>query len=370
VVPESEAVIESFLATRSRLYVVDLLGGPSRIRSFDTQGKPASDVPILPISAANDLEALEADAFLFRNESYSEPPAFYRYDPKLGQTRKTALAQTSPVSFSDAEVTLEKCQSKDGTAVPMTIVSAKGLKRDGSAPALLTGYGGYGRSLTPRYRAISHLWVEQGGLVAVANLRGGGEFGEGWHLSGNLTKKQNVFDDFAACMARLVELGVTSPGKLAITGGSNGGLLMGAMLVQHPRDFRVVVSRVGIYDMLRVETTPNGVFNISEFGSVKDPQQFAALYAYSPYHHVRDGAAYPATLLTTGANDPRVDPYNSRKMVARLQAANASSEPILLRTSKTTGHGQSTPLSEEIELNTDAYAFMLAELGERFPKRR
>lgn len=366
VVPESDAVIEHVLATRSRLYVVDLVKSPSRIRSFDAQGQPLADVPILPVSAASELEALEGDAFVFRNESYVEPPAFYAFDPKTAASRKTALFQSSPVSFADGDVTLETCKSKDGTEIPMTILAPKGLPHDGSAPALLTGYGGYNRNLTPHFRAISHLWLEQGGLVAVANLRGGGELGESWHLAGNLTNKQNVFDDFAACMTRLVELELTRPSKLAITGGSNGGLLMGAMLVQHPDAFRVVVSRVGIYDMLRVENTPNGVFNVAEFGSVKDPEQFRALYAYSPYHHVVSGTAYPATLLLTGANDPRVDPYNSRKMAARLQAATSSSEPILLRTSKTTGHGMANPLSDEIEQNVDIHAFMFERLGVRF----
>jgi prolyl oligopeptidase len=368
-VPESDAVIERFLATRTRLYVADLVGGPSRIRSFDAKGKALADVPILPISAVTELEALEADAIVFRNESYLEPAGFYRFDPQLAKTSKTALFQSSPASFADSLVTLEKCKSKDGTEVPLTLVTPKDLPHDGSRPALLTGYGGYGISLTPRFRPITRLWLELGGTSAVANLRGGGEMGESWHLAGNLTHKQNVFDDFAACMARLVELGVTRPSKLAIMGGSNGGLLMGATLVQHPGEFRVAVSRVGIYDMLRVENTPNGVFNISEFGSVLNPEQFRALHAYSPYHHVQDGTAYPAALLLTGANDPRVDPYNSRKMVARLQAATSSSHPILLRTSKTTGHGRSTPLSGEIDEDVDVYSFLFSELGERFRVR-
>jgi prolyl oligopeptidase len=348
------------------LYVVDLVGGPSRIRVFDGQSKALGEVPILPISSVSDLEALDGDDIVFRNESYVAPPAFYRYDAKIQQLAKTSLVQTSPADFSDAVVTLDKCRSKDGTEVPMTLLGAKVRANDGNNPTLLTGYGGYGISRSPRFRAISRLWLDQGGVVATANLRGGGEFGEAWHLAGNLTKKQNVFDDFAACMARLVETKVTKPEKLAITGRSNGGLLMGAELVQHPEAFRAVVSGVGIYDMLRVETTPNGAFNVAEFGSVKDLEQFRALYAYSPYRHVQDGTPYPATLLVTGANDPRVDPYNSRKMVARLQAATSSTQPILLRTSKTTGHGRSNPLSDEIDENVDTYSFLLHALGTRF----
>jgi prolyl oligopeptidase len=366
VVPESDAVIQNFVITRARLYVLDLVGGPSRLRVFDAQGKASGDVPILPVSAVTDLEALDGDDVVFRNESYVTPPAFYRYDAKRQQLHRTSLVQTSPADFSDAEVTLDKCRSKDGTDVPMTLVSVKGRANDGNSPTLLTGYGGYGISRSPRFRAISRLWLDQGGVVATANIRGGGEFGEAWHLAGNLTKKQNVFDDFAACMARLVEAKVTKPDKLAITGRSNGGLLMGAELVQHPAAFRAVVSGVGIYDMLRVELTPNGVFNVAEFGSVKELEQFRALYAYSPYHHVQDGTAYPATLLVTGANDPRVDPYNSRKMAARLQAATSSTRPILLRTSKTTGHGRSNPLSEEIDESVDTYSFLLHELQTPF----
>jgi prolyl oligopeptidase len=362
VVPESDAVIQRFLATRSRLYLLDLVGGPSQIRAFDARGKALGNVPILPVSAVNDLEALGGDDFVFRNESYLEPPAFYRYDGKTRHTSKTALFQTSPADFSDAEVTLDKCRSKDGTEVPLALVSRKGQARDGTSPTKLTGYGGYSHSSTPRFRAINRIWLDQGGVLATANIRGGGEFGEAWHLAGNLTNKQNVFDDFAACMARLVEARITKPNRLAITGGSNGGLLMGAEIVQHPDAFRAVVSFVGIYDMLRVETTPNGSFNITEFGSVKDPEQFRALYAYSPYHHVQDGTAYPATLMLTGKNDPRVDPYNSRKMVARLQAATKSPQPILLRTSKTTGHGHSNPLTEEIDENVDVHSFLFEQL--------
>lgn len=366
VVPQGEAVIQSFVPTASRLYVVDLVGGPSRIRSFDLQGKPLSDVPILPISAVATVEPLDDGTIVFRNESYIEPPAFYRFDGKSEKTSKTALVQSSPVSFADTQVASITCKSKDGTEVPLKVLSSSGFAHDGNAPTLLTGYGGYGISLTPRFRALNRLWLEQGGALGFANLRGGGEFGESWHLAGNLTHKQNVFDDFAACMARLVELGLTRPSRLAITGRSNGGLLMGAMLVQHPEAFRAVVSGVGIYDMVRVEQTPNGVFNISEFGTVRDPDQFRALFAYSPYHHVQAGAAYPATLLVTGANDPRVDPYNSRKMVAQLQASTSSSQPILLRTSKTTGHGHSTPLSGEIDEAVDMYSFLFAQLGVRF----
>jgi prolyl oligopeptidase len=197
----------------------------------------------------------------------------------------------------------------------------------------------------------------------VANLRGGGEFGEAWHQAGNLTKKQNVFDDFIACAEQLIKLKYTSPEKLAVMGGSNGGLLMGAFFTQRPELARAVVSRVGIYDMLRVETDPNGAFNTTEFGSVKNEDQFMALYAYSPYHHVKNGTAYPAILFPCGENDGRVNPMHSRKMIAELQAATSSDQPILLRTSATAGHGMGSSLKDRVSEQADIYAFLFQELG-------
>src|SRR6185436_17624314 len=248
------------------------------------------------------------------------------------------LAMSSPVSFSDIEVSRAEARSKDGTRIPLTIVRRKGVTLDGSNPALLYGYGGYSISETPAFSATRHIWLEQGGVYVSANIRGGGEFGEEWHRAGNLTNKQNVFDDFVASARYLIDQKYTSPARLAILGGSNGGLLMGATLTQHPELFRAVVSHVGIYDMLRCELYPNGEFNVTEFGTVTDPEQFRAIYAYSPYHHVRDGVAYPAVLMQTGENDGRVNPMQSRKMTARLQAATDSKYPILLITTGDAGH--------------------------------
>ena len=275
----------------------------------------------------------------------------------------TALASTTKADFSNVEVSRDECTSKDGTKVPMTILKSKSVKNDSQNPALLWGYGGYGIVIAPRFQAYRLAWLEQGGVYAIANIRGGGELGETWHSAGNLLNKQNVFYDFYACAQRLVETKLTSRDKLAIEGGSNGGLLMGAEITQHPDAFRAVVARVGIYDMLRVERDPNGTFNVAEYGSVTDPKQFAALYAYSPYHHVKDGTAYPAVMFMTGANDPRVSPYHSRKMVARLQEATSSDRPILLRTSANTGHGIGSPLSAQIEERADIYTFFFRQLG-------
>jgi prolyl oligopeptidase len=247
--------------------------------------------------------------------------------------------------------------------VPLNILRRKGIALDGHNPTILYGYGGFGISISPSFDATASLWLDQGGVYAIANLRGGGEYGEEWHRAGNLTNKQNVFDDFIAAAEYLVEAGYTRPARLAIMGGSNGGLLMGAALTQRPDLFRAVVSYVGVYDMLRVELDPNGAFNVTEFGTVTDPAQFEALYAYSPYHRVVDGAAYPAVLLVTGDHDGRVNPAHSRKMAARLQAATSSGLPVLLRTSAHAGHGIGTALNERIAEKTDVYAFLFDQLG-------
>jgi prolyl oligopeptidase len=205
--------------------------------------------------------------------------------------------------------------------------------------------------------------LEQGGVFAVANIRGGGEFGEQWHKAAQLTNRQKAYDDFAACAQHMMALKYTTSARLAIEGGSNGGLLMGAMITQHPELFRAVVAHVGIYDMLRAELHPNGAFNTTEYGSVKNKEQFEALYAYSPYHRVKDGTAYPAVFLLTGINDGRVDPANSLRMAARLQAATSSKEPILLLVSFGSGHGIGEGLSTAIERQADVYAFLFQQLG-------
>ena len=370
-VPESDAVIESFVPTSTSLYVTDLVGGPSRLRIVPLhdakRAKPlATSVPILPVSQVSAVARLAGDDILFRNESYLEPPAWYRYDAKTGQVTKTTLAKKSLADFTDAEVVRESCTSKDGTAVPVSLVQRKGAPRDGSGYALLTGYGGFDIAIPPSFQSLRRLLLDQGVVFAEANLRGGREFGEAWHTAGNVTHKQNVFDDFYACAELLGREKVAGASHLAIDGRSNGGLLMGAELTQHPDAFRVVLAWVGIYDMLKFETTYNGAFTVTEYGSVKDEVQFEAIRAYSPLHNVHDHVAYPSVLFLTGANDPRVEPYNSRKMTARLQAATASPNPILLRTSHDTGHGAGTPLAAQIEQDTDAMAFMLHELGVPF----
>ena len=363
IVKESEGAIQTFLPAKSLLYVNYLAGGPSRVGVFDLSGGARPDVPILPVSTASGLVRLEGDDIVFVNGSYLKLPATYRYSAGTATVGRTALAMTSIADYSDCEVVREFARSRDGTMVPLNIIRRKGTKLDGNNPTILYAYGGYGLSMQPAFSASTRVWLEQGGVYVVANIRGGGEYGDQWHLDGNLLKKQNDYDDFYASACWLIDHGYTVPARLGIMGGSNGGLLMGVALTQHPELYRAVVSMVGIYDMLRVELTQNGAFNVTEYGTVKDPAQFNALFAYSPYHRVIDGVGYPAVLLTTGANDPRVDPWHSRKFCARLQAATSSPYPVLLRTSDAAGHGIGSSLTETIALRTDAFMFLIHELG-------
>lgn len=362
IVPESAAVIEGVTPTARHLFVSELIGGPSRIRLFDLQGKNEREVPLPEATGVANLVAVD-DRILFRQTSFVAPAAWMLYDPDDTSVKKTALFNTSPVDFSDIEAVRDFAASKDGTRVPINILRRKGTQLDGKNPTLLYAYGGYGHSMRPAFNFEHRLWFDRGGIYVVANIRGGGEYGEEWHLAGNLTKKQNVFDDFAACAEHLIKQGYSCSDKLAIEGGSNGGLLMGAFLTQHPKLARAVVAHVGLYDMLRAELDPNGAFNVTEFGTVKDPAQFRALHAYSPFHNVTDGTPYPAVFILAGETDGRVNPSHSRRMTARLQAASSSGHPILIRLSSASGHGMGTALSEKIAQKADVLAFLFDQLG-------
>jgi prolyl oligopeptidase len=420
VVGQSTNVIQNFKPAASGLYVLDITGGPSRLRFCDLLAKPearkeaqpiaqavtgtdeagdampeeesdepnkdateeAKDedngapaearnghshqqrLPLKGIVAVQEMLVRRGDELLFRTVSFTEPYVWNQCNPHAkDKLTPTQLKGTSPAPFSDVEAVREFARSKDGTKVPMNIIRRKGTRLDGDNPTLLTGYGGYSVSLVPTFDFTRRLWLDQGGVIVVANLRGGGEYGEEWHQAGNLTKKQNVFDDLLACAQWLIQSNYTRPARLAIQGGSNGGLLMGAALTQRPDLFQAVVSHVGIYDMLRVELDPNGSFNTTEFGSVKDPDQFKALFAYSPYHRVVDQKGYPAVFMLTGEHDGRVNPAHSRKMAARLQAASASPRPVLLKVSASSGHGIGTALDEKIAQLADVFAFLFDQLG-------
>ena len=364
VVPASGTAIDRIHVAGGRLYVEDIVGGPNDVRVFTFDGKGLGKLPLPTLSSVDGFVRYAGDQCLVRSESYTEPGHWLRYDPAAGALVPTALALKSPADFSDVVVKREFAVSRDGTKVPISILMRKGTSLDGKAPLLLYGYGGYGISMKPDFRAFRKLWLEQGGIYAVANIRGGREYGDAWHEAGKLTRKQNVFDDFAACAQALIDRRYTSSEHLAIMGGSNGGLLMGAELTQHPDLYHVVVSQVGVYDMLRSELSPNGFFNTTEYGTVRDTAQFRALLGYSPYHNVHEGTQYPAILMLTGVNDPRVAPSNSFKFAARLQAS-GTSRPVLLRTSMTTGH-IGTPLNARNEEYADIYSFMFWQLDQTY----
>ncbi len=362
-VAEGSAVIRSFLPTQTRLYVREMLGGPSQIRVLDIKGHFIMQLQLLPVSSVWDMTKMDGDKILFNNSSYTEPSAIYQFDPAEELLQKTAMFTTSLADFSDVEVVREFAKSKDGTQVPINILRRKGIILDGKNPTILYGYGGYGSSQTPWFDRARSIYLDNGVVFVVANIRGGGEFGEEWHLAGNLTKKQNVFDDFAACAQYLIDTGYTNSSRLTIMGGSNGGLLVGATMAQHPELFKAVVCMKGVLDMLRFESEPNGAFNVTEFGSVSNPDQFEALLAYSPYHNVKEGIRYPDVIFTADINDNRVGAGNSRKMAARLQAVADTHTMVLLRMSTGSGHGMGSSLSASLAQKADIISFVFDRLG-------
>ena len=364
IVPASDLVIEDLAVTRDTVWVVDMDGGPQQVRTVDTSGRPLPAVEIPPMSSVSSysarLSTLGQNRIAWSCESFTESATWWvAADGEA--PRPTALRTTTPVDLSGYEVTREFATSRDGTRVPLNVITAPGTPRDGTAPALLTAYGGYGISLVPRFDPELLLWLEQGGVYVVANIRGGGEFGEEWHHAGRLATKQNCFDDFIACADHLHSSRITCRERLAIMGGSNGGLLMGAVLTQRPDIARAVVAAVPVMDSLRAETTTNGRFNTPEYGTVEDPQLFTVLLAYSPYHNVVDGTAYPAVLLTAGENDTRVDAWHAKKMMARLQEATSSDRPVLLRL-ESAGHLAGS-LDQSVGETTDRHAFLFDQLG-------
>jgi prolyl oligopeptidase len=364
IVSASHLVIEDLGVTRGTVWVADMDGGPQQLRAVDLDGRPLPSPEVPPVSSVSSywapLARLGPDRIAWQQESFTNPPTWW-VAADGGAPRPTALATSSPADLSGYDVTREFAVSWDGTRVPLNIIAAPGISRDGSAPVLLTAYGGYAISLVPRFNSELLLWLERGGVVVVANIRGGGEYGEEWHHAGRLATKQNCFDDFIACAEHLVESGITSRDLLATIGGSNGGLLMGAVLTQRPDLARAVVAAVPVMDSLRSETTMNGRYNTPEFGTVEDPVVFKALLDYSPYHNVRDGTEFPAVLLTAGENDTRVDAWHAKKMTARLQAATSSGRPVLLRLEP--GGHLAGSLDQTIDETTDLYAFLFDQLG-------
>ena len=366
VVPErADAVIQGVSVAKKRLAVNYLEDASTRIGLFDLAGASQGDLELPGIGTASlATEPDSTEAFL-SFESFNEPDSIYRVDLASGER---ALWARPEVPVDPAAVTVEQVfyTSKDGTRVPMFLVHRKGLEKNGKNPTILAGYGGFNISSTPRFRATNFPWFEAGGVWAVANLRGGGEYGETWHRAGMLEKKQNVFDDFIAAAEWLIANGYTNREQLGIWGGSNGGLLTGAALVQRPELFSAVLSAVPLLDMLRYEHFLMARYWVPEYGSAENPEQLPFLLEYSPYQNVEPGTEYPAVLLTAGANDSRVHPLHARKMAARLQAATTNDpvkEPILLWVEGDVGHGRGKPLALRLRDAADLLGFMGWQLG-------
>ena len=368
IIPQTDAVLQGASAWGGKLFAQYEQNASSQLKIFDLNGDHLSDLMLPAIGTVYQSDGKwDRDEIFYGFMSFTVPPTVYRYDLKTKATTLWAKVDAPAIDPAAYEVNQEWYHSKDGTRVPMFIVNKKGLKKDGHNPTLLTAYGGFNVSLTPSFGRPAYLWMEHGGVYAVANLRGGAEFGEDWHRAGMLDKKQNVFDDMIAAAEHLIAEKYTDTDHLAIQGGSNGGLLMGAMITQRPDLFRAVVCQVPLLDMLRYQNFQIAKLWIPEYGSSDNPEQFKWLYAYSPYHRVKAGTEYPAILFMTADTDTRVDPMHAKKMAAEMQdeAKNGASQtrPILLRIESKAGHGAGKPLTKQIEEFTDVYSFLFWQLG-------
>jgi prolyl oligopeptidase len=364
-VPAGDPVIDDVVAIAGGFATIDIAGGDSGMRVFAPDGTPRATVPIPQVSTIDELAADPAGGdVIVGYESYVAPQRWYYYDVAANSLVPTGIGQTAPGDFSHVRVQRVLVPSLDGKArVPLEIVSGPGA-RGARTPTILTAYGAYGSISRPYFSATSLAWFERGGAIAQAMIRGGGEYGEDWHQAARLATKTVSADDVAACAQWLGANGYGDAKHLGIAGGSAGGFLMGLALTRDPALYRAVVSGVGIYDLLRVELTPNGAFNTPEFGTVTDPAQFPWMLAQSPYHNVRKGIAYPAVLMTTGENDPRVDPYNSRKMIAELQADSSSPYPTLLWQKSGEGHGIGNSFQQIVDATAERYTFFWSQLSD------
>jgi prolyl oligopeptidase len=362
-IPETKAVIRGFSLAGGKVFVNYLENVVSAVKVFESDGKFTHDISFPTLGTVGDVRGQwgSNEAF-FVFTSFHVPTTIYRYNVDEGVQEIWFQFKVS-VNTDMIEVDQVWYRSKDGTRVPMFIVHARGVKLDGNNPTLLTGYGGFNVSVTPYFSSTAVLWVENGGVFAMPNLRGGGEFGEEWHRAGMLGNKQRVFDDFIAAAEWLIEHKYTNPSKLAISGGSNGGLLVGAAITQRPDLFQAVVCAYPLLDMIRYHRFLVAPFWISEYGSSEDPNQFKYIYAYSPYHRVKKDTKYPATLLITGDADTRLAPLHARKMTALLQSATGSDKPVLLLYDTKSGHSGGRPVSKQIEDETDVLSFLFWQLG-------
>ena len=364
VIPEREdVVVETAAALGGRLAVSYLQEVQPRVAIHELDGMHIRDIAFDTVgSVGGGAGRWTSDEAFFTFQTFHVPSTIYRYDIETGEQSVWA-APESPVDAAAYEVTQRRFTSKDGTEVPMFVAHRPDLVLDGRNPTLLTGYGGFNNSMTPAFSPLATTWLESGGVFALANLRGGGEFGEEWHRAGMLESRQNVFDDFIAAAEHLIEAGYTGSEHLAIRGGSNGGLLVGAVSNQRPDLFGAVVCTYPLLDMVRYHQFLVASFWVPEYGSSDDPDQFAYIHAYSPYHNVIDGGDYPATLYLSGDGDTRVAPLHARKMTALMQAKNGSDNPILLRYHTQAGHSGGQPVGQQIDEMVDTVSFLLWQVG-------
>jgi len=368
IIPQTDAVLQGTGVFGGKLFAQYEQNASSQIKLFDLEGKKISDLALPTIGTVfGSGGKWDRDELFYGFQSFTVAPSIYHYDLKDGSTSLWTKVDAPSIDPAAYQVQQEWYHSKDGTRVPMFVVHKKGLKKDGRNPTLVTAYGGFNVSLTPTFSRTAYLWMEHGGVYAVANLRGGAEFGEDWHRAGMLDKKQNVFDDMIAAAEHLIAEKYTDKNHLAVQGGSNGGLLMGALITQRPDLFRAVVCQVPLLDMLHYQDFQIAKLWIPEYGSAENPEQFKWLYAYSPYHHVKPGAEYPAILFMTADTDTRVDPMHAKKMAALMQAeaknGTSRDRPILLRIETKAGHGAGKPVTKQIEEFTDMYSFLFWQLG-------
>lgn len=368
VLPEQDLAIQGVSLIGRHIVAQFIQDAKTAVRVYTLTGQPVREVELPGVGSASGFAGhITSPETFYSFSGFTQPGAIYRYDVTTGESE---LFRQPEVLFdlNQFETSQVFYESNDGTKVPMFLVHKKGITLDGTNPTLLYGYGGFNISLTPSFRASRLAWVEMGGVYAVANLRGGGEYGEAWHIAGTKANKQNVFDDFIAAAEWLIEAGYTSTPKLAIEGGSNGGLLVGACMTQRPDLFGACVPHVGVLDMLRYHTQSANARQWSDdFGLSEDPEGFRYLWAYSPLHNVRVGACYPPTLITTAEGDDRVKPWHSYKFAAALQRAQDCDNPVMIRIETRAGHGAGKPLSKAIRETADIYAFLVDQLDMPLP---
>ena len=366
-IPQSPDKLESVAVVGERFVASYLKDARSAVRLFQLDGKPAGDIPLPGLGTVGGFTGKRQDKETFYSYvSFTQPATIYRYD---FHTREATALFRPKLEFKSDDYVTEQVfyKSRDGTRVPMFLTHRKDLPKNGDTPTLLTGYGGFDISMTPSFSPATAAWLEMGGIYALANLRGGGEYGEEWHLAGTKSRKQNVFDDFIAAGEWLIANHYTSTPKLAITGRSNGGLLVGACLTQRSDLWGATLPGVGVLDMLRFQKFTIGWAWASDYGSSENPDEFKALYKYSPVHNLKPGTKYPPTLITTADHDDRVFPGHSFKFAAALQAAQAGSAPVLIRVETRAGHGAGKPIAKVIEDQTDQWAFLVKNLGMKVP---